>query len=312
MSTFNDLDKRMQAIENKLDELIRLLSAAPIGGMVRPPPCPYTFFVWVDEWFATYKAPVLKDGGYDLRHNIDKHVKSNIEDKPLNEYNAMDITKALNKVQSERMRQIARQIYNQSFREAVRLGYIEKNPVDFVKGVSHMYDNGRALERHEEKKFLRAAQSDVQYYPLFAFYLLTGARPSEPLTIKWEDVTADYIRIRGTKTKKSDRKLPLTDDIRALLAMLPRSGDHLFPFTYAAVRKHFEIVREKLSFYMTLKDLRHTFGTRCLESGVSMKTVQKWLGHSNYDTTANIYSHITTDFEREEMARLGSRQTEPQ
>lgn len=310
--TLKELENRMTTIESKLDTIIGLLSVVKSGGAETPPPCSYSLFAWVEEWFATYKAPVLKDGGYDLRHNIDKHVKPNIEDKPLNEYNTMDITRALNKVQSERMRQIVRQIYNQSFREAVRLGYIDKNPVDYVKNVSHTYDNGRALERDEEREFMQAAKADTQYYPLFVFYLLTGARPSEPLTITWQDVTADYIRIRGTKTQKSDRKLPLTDDIRALLATLPRTGEKLFPFTYAAVRKHFESVRQKLSFYMTLKDLRHTFGTRCLESGVTMKTVQKWLGHSNYDTTANIYSHITTDFERAEMARLESRHTNPQ
>lgn len=307
MPSLKNLENRIAALEGKLDELIRVLSVLPNGGAGPSPPCAYLFLDWLEEWFSTYKVPALKDGGYDLRHHIDKHVKPHIENKLLNAYNALDITKALNKVRSERMRQIARQVYNQSFREAVRLGYIEKNPVDFVKNVSHTYDNGRALERHEEVAFLQAARADPKYYPLFVFYLLTGARPSEPLSLVWGDITADYIRIRGTKTKKSDRKLPLTSDIKALLETLPRSGDRLFPFTYYALRKHFEAVRDKLPFHMTLKDLRHTFGTRCLENGISMKTVQKWLGHSNYDTTANIYSHITTDFERAEIAKLENR-----
>ncbi|WP_179088260.1 tyrosine-type recombinase/integrase, partial [Paenibacillus odorifer] len=29
-----------------------------------------------------------------------------------------------------------------------------------------------------------------------------------------------------------------------------------------------------------------------LANGVSMKEIQEWLGHSNYSTTANIYSHL--------------------
>ena len=267
---------------------------------------PYTLFSWLDEWYAVYKAPTLKDGGYDLNNNINKHVKPNIENKPLNAYNAADITKALNAVKSERMRQIVRQIYNQSFREAVRLEHIEKNPLVFVKVPAHEYNNGRTLERAEEKQFLYAAKG-TELYALFAFYLLTGARLSEPFVLTWDDITADYIRIRGTKTRKSDRLLPLTDNLKALLTTIKRKGKRVFPYTYSKVRHHFEALRERLPFTLTLKDLRHTFGTRCLESGVNMKTLQKWLGHTKYDTTADYYSHITTDFEREEIARYNTK-----
>ncbi|MGG1673826.1 tyrosine-type recombinase/integrase [Paenibacillus sp. NRS-1775] len=39
-------------------------------------------------------------------------------------------------------------------------------------------------------------------------------------------------------------------------------------------------------------DLRHSFASQLLVSGVGMKEVQEWLGHSDYSTTANIYSHL--------------------
>ena len=296
------LDKHLQAVESKLDTLLKQVGYPPLAD-VRPT-CKYLFFDWLEEWFVVFKSPTLKDKGYDLKNTINRHVKPNIENKPLNEYTPLDITKALNSVVSERMRQIVRQVYNQCFREAVQLGYIEKNPVEFVKYVKHTYKNGRTLENSEEIEFLRKAQTEVELYPLFVFYLLTGARPSEPMTIKWEDITNDKIRIRGTKTVKSDRYLPLSDMLRDLLAKIPRNSEYVFPYSMAKVRFAFERIREKLSFHMTIKDLRHTFGTRCLESGVSMKTVQKWMGHSKFDTTADIYSHITTEFEKVELSKL--------
>lgn len=297
------IEHLLQQISDKLDVIAERLQPQQ-----QQPSCAYTLHEWLEEWFIAYREPKLKDHGYDLRHNLDKHVKPHIENKPLNQYTAHDIAKALSLVESERMRQIVRQIYNQSFREAVRAGYIDHNPVTNVSGVSHKYENGRTLEREEEADFLQVV-SNHPLAPLFRFYLLTGARPSEPLRVTWNDVSPTALRIRGTKTDGSDRSLPISAALRQLLDELPRTSDKLFPYTYSNVRYHFERLRQQLSFDMTIKDLRHTFGTRCLEAGVSMKTVQKWMGHSKFETTANIYSHITTEFEREEVEKLNRSET---
>jgi integrase len=122
----------------------------------------------------------------------------------------------------------------------------------------------------------------------------------------WDDCyREDSFRINGTKTETSDRWLPMFPEIKKLFDSIPRKGKFMFPFQYAIFRKHFNAIRERLIIKnITLKDLRHTFGTRCLESGVNIKTVSKWLGHSNIQTTERIYLHITQAFEREEIARF--------
>lgn len=39
-------------------------------------------------------------------------------------------------------------------------------------------------------------------------------------------------------------------------------------------------------------DSRHTCASLLLAEGINMKQIQVWLGHSNYNTTANIYAHL--------------------
>lgn len=49
---------------------------------------------------------------------------------------------------------------------------------------------------------------------------------------------------------------------------------------------------------------RHTFATRCIESGIMPKTVQKLLGHATLQMTMDLYVHVTEDFKQEELKKL--------
>ena len=52
--------------------------------------------------------------------------------------------------------------------------------------------------------------------------------------------------------------------------------------------------------------LRHSCASLLLANGVPMKAIQEWLGHSNYRTTADVYSHL--DFaSKEKSAEVISR-----
>ena len=40
---------------------------------------------------------------------------------------------------------------------------------------------------------------------------------------------------------------------------------------------------------------RHTFATRCFESGIEPKVVQSYLGHASLKMTMDLYTHVTKD-----------------
>ncbi len=45
-------------------------------------------------------------------------------------------------------------------------------------------------------------------------------------------------------------------------------------------------------------DLRHSNASIMLDSGQNMKSIQEWLGHASYSTTANLYTHLTAGVKR--------------
>ncbi len=50
--------------------------------------------------------------------------------------------------------------------------------------------------------------------------------------------------------------------------------------------------------------LRHTFATRCIESGMQPKVLQAILGHSTINVTMDLYVHATDEFIREEVEKI--------
>jgi len=101
----------------------------------------------------------------------------------------------------------------------------------------------------------------------------------------------------GTKNWEL-RRVPLIRDARALLERMraERSGEPLDAkvFRVAECQKALDRASKKVGVdRITHHDLRHLFATRCIESGVDIPTVSKWLGHKDGDALAmKTYGHL--------------------
>ena len=118
-----------------------------------------------------------------------------------------------------------------------------------------------------------------------------------------------------TKNNSSFRSLPLVAPIKELLnekrksiyecKKLFKSGYCSKYSDYVCVNEIGELIRPRTlsdNFKRIIKknnirnlrlyDCRHTAASIMLKNGVSMKQIQMILGHSDYATTANIYSHL--------------------
>ena len=80
-------------------------------------------------------------------------------------------------------------------------------------------------------------------------------------------------------------------------------GDLIKP---SYVTSHFPAILEKYGLRdIRFHDLRHTCASLLLSMDVNMKVIQKYLGHSNMSTTADIYSHLDVKATGEAGMKLG-------
>lgn len=121
-----------------------------------------------------------------------------------------------------------------------------------------------------------------------------------------------------TKNKSSYRTLPLFDNIATKLLEFKEKQESFkkaFGNTYNKqfleyvfvntqgkiirpdyVTQHFSILLENIGLkHIRFHDLRHSCASLLLAKGIPMKSIQEWLGHSNFSTTANLYAHLDSN-----------------
>jgi len=132
----------------------------------------------------------------------------------------------------------------------------------------------------------------------------TGIRKGEAAQLEWRDMDfeADEILVRGdpeTGTKNwTVRRVPMIPDARTLFERMrsERTDEPLSAkvFRVNEAQNAINSAARKLDIpRITHHDLRHLFATICIESGVDIPTVSRWLGHKDGGALAmKTYGHL--------------------
>jgi integrase len=151
---------------------------------------------------------------------------------------------------------------------------------------------------------------------LIRFLAFSGCRISEARKVTWADVDSGRGEIRVWNAKRSKRsnapqvrQVPIIPPMRELLERLqtskPAPSDRVCTLSeceksLARACKLVGVAR------ITHHDLRHLFATRCIEAGVDIPTVSRWLGHQDGGALAmKIYGHLR----REHSAAMAQKVT---
>lgn len=139
------------------------------------------------------------------------------------------------------------------------------------------------------------------------FLSFTGMRFSEARALTWLHVFDDRIEVPAEATKNGKgRAVPLIAGAKEVLDRL-RPMDHggyVLPRQNA--RKAIEKAsKQALGVRWSHHSCRHLFATRCIQSGVDLPTVARWLGHRDGGALlAKTYYHLADEHSRKMAARV--------
>ena len=221
-------------------------------------------------------------------------------------------------------------ILSPALRLAYRDDLIVKNPYEFMPKIKKEKSKMEYYNKEElEKLFEVTDKSPLKLIVRVAAYY--GFRRSELVGLKWDaiDFKNKMITIKHKvlhvdnqfylsdtlKTTASHRTLPLLPEIENLLIerkeeieknkeLFKKSYNHKFD-EYVFVddigdlinpdiisNRFRTLLRKNNLKHIRFHDLRHSCASLLVVSKVPMKNIQEWLGHSNFNTTADIYSHL--------------------
>lgn len=144
--------------------------------------------------------------------------------------------------------------------------------------------------------------------------MLTGARLSEMLTLKWAYLDAHRRLLRLPDSKSGAKTIHLSPEAMAVLDALPRiagspwvfpghiNGRHL-----TVIQRNWEAIRLTAGLpEVRLHDLRHSFASMAIDVGGTLPLIGHLLGHTQAQTTAR-YAHVAPSPARRIADAAGAR-----
>jgi len=208
------------------------------------------------------------------------------------------------------------------FALSIRWGWRADNP---VKGVERNPENRRQryLTEAELERLVQAlaAHEDQEAANIVRLLLLSGARRGEVLAARWEDFDLEggvWTKPGATTKQKTEHRVPLSAPARQLLAELRDTADNNAVYVFPGrggeghrtdLKKPWSaICRQADISGLRLHDLRHSYASFLVSSGLSLPVIGALLGHTQPSTTQR-YAHLQDDPLRQATERVGALMT---
>ena len=243
-----------------------------------------------------------------------KQFKEVFKDKYLDEIKIVDIER----YKAQRSKEVAEATVNRNlsflrclFNKAIAWErFSGPNPVSKVKLFKENNTRLRYLEKEEITRLLSNCNGMLK--SIVGLALNTGMRRGEIFNLKWGDIgfTVRTIYIRDSKSGEA-REIPMNDEVLGILKGMYKKeqGDYIFCHEDGSrvqdIRKSFWTALRKSDIKdFHFHDLRHTFASQLVMSGVDLNTVRELMGHNSLEMTLR-YAHLSPGHKRRAVDILG-------
>jgi len=193
------------------------------------------------------------------------------------------------------------------FKFAIREGYVKTNPVSGVGNRAENNKRVRYLSEDERKRLLEAAKASnwAKMYLLVLMAICTGARKSEMLRLKWQDIDFERRQAILHETKNGEKRVltlppPVIEALkqfRGIGLVFPSTAK---PWQPMEIKKHWaQCLKDADLLYPTtdpryfrFHDLRHTAASYLVMNGATLFEAGEVLGHKSVETTKR-YAHLS-------------------
>jgi integrase len=204
-------------------------------------------------------------------------------------------------------------VFGHMMSKATEWGLLENSPFKKGKRLMLKVDNERIrfLEEEQIETLLQECPSHLR--PIVEVALLTGMRRGELLGLKWDQIRNGSIYLEGGMCKSGKgREIAINDQLDEVFRDLRRANQLKSEYVFCDTqgKRFYEVKRsftgacrragiEDFRFH----DLRHTFASRLVMRGASIKVVQELLGHADLTMTMR-YSHLSQEHKKKAVDLL--------
>ena len=223
-------------------------------------------------------------------------------------------------------------VFHQAMDAAVREILIARNPTEGITLPKKKTAPKQILNDAQMERFMEVIRQDGVWHDFFYTELTTGLRRGEICGLMWSDFdeTHGTLSIRRTlhvqrggrmvagetKTGTGKRTITLPPSTAQLLVqrkkksysqwIFPNPLQPEQPTSPNAAYNHLKTLLQKAGLpSIRFHDLRHTFATHALDSGVDAKTLSGILGHTQASFTLDTYTHVTGDMQKRASKIVG-------
>lgn len=290
-----------------------------------------------------FSANLISESHYSRLDFVLREIKSNpIGNQMIDTISTRDLQDYFNSLINRYTDSTIKKVWEcvkQGFQVAVKQKYIKDNPFDnLIKPKSRKATKEvEALSTEENQKLskylLKSNLSQEKYKNIILLELYTGMRIGEILALTKDDINLKeqivYVRKtitvdrdgdltvkKGTKTYSGKRDIPFPSFLVSHLEeQFENYEDNknklLFTFEGRIIKAStintvLKRICKQLGLPNTISNhtLRHTYGTRCIESGMSPIVVQKLMGHKDIRVTLNTYTSVLNQYKLEELNKV--------